>query len=136
MGKTYLIVGAGHGLLSRALEIAQGRTIIVTDKAIDAEDLIEVLDIFKAFPLLASLPSRLSPRENLILDLYAHASRLSALSNYASVKMYLRLCEILKASAKAKCFNLYITYCGERTSWIRDRLRSMVDEEVLAENLA
>ncbi|MEM2725282.1 MAG: hypothetical protein QXP47_05915, partial [Candidatus Nezhaarchaeales archaeon] len=89
---------------------------------------IEILDIFKQFNQIASLPLELSENDSLVLDLYAHVSRLSALSRYASVKLYLRLCRMLIASAKAKCFNIYIN-CN-RSSKLYVKLRATVDEEV------
>lgn len=131
MGRSYLVVGHGNKPLLKSLELSMGKAIIITDKLLDLEGSIEVLDIFKQFSFLASIPSSLSSNDNLILDLYAHASRLSAMSRYASMKTYLRLCEILTASAKAKCFNLYIGYCGEKNTWLYKKLKCMVDEEVM-----
>ncbi len=131
MGRSYLIIGLGNKPLLKSLELSRGNAIIITDKPLDLEGSIEVLDIFKQFSLLVSIPSSLSSNDDLILDLYAHVSRLSAMSGYASMKTYLRLCEVLTASAKAKCFNLYISYCGEKSSWLYRRLKSIVDEEVM-----
>ncbi|MHC1637016.1 MAG: hypothetical protein ACXQTU_02470 [Candidatus Nezhaarchaeales archaeon] len=131
MGRSYLIIGPGNKPLLKSLELSGGNAIIVTDKPLDFKGLIEVLDIFKQFSFLASIPSSLSSNDNLILDLYAHALRLSAMSRYASMKTYLRLCEVLTASAKAKCFNLYISYCGEKDSWPYKRLKTIIDEEVM-----
>ncbi|MEM4652885.1 MAG: hypothetical protein QW535_02135 [Candidatus Nezhaarchaeales archaeon] len=129
MGRSYLVVGYGNRPLLKSLEIARGRRIVVSDKPLEVDGLIEVLDIFKQFDQIASLPIELSENDDLVLDLYSHVSRLSALSKYASVKLYLRLCRMLIASAKAKCFNIYIS-CNE-SSKLYAKLRAMVDEEVL-----
>ncbi|MEM2214753.1 MAG: hypothetical protein QXD66_04395 [Candidatus Nezhaarchaeales archaeon] len=128
MGRSYLVVGDGNKPLLKSLEIAKGKRIVVSDKPLEVDGFIEILDIFKQFNQIASLPLELSENDSLVLDLYAHVSRLSALSRYASVKLYLRLCRMLIASAKAKCFNIYIN-CN-RSSKLYVKLRATVDEEV------
>jgi len=128
VGRSYLVVGDGNKPLLKSLEIAKGKRIVVSDKPLEVDGFIEILDIFKQFNQIASLPLELSENDSLVLDLYAHVSRLSALSRYASVKLYLRLCRMLIASAKAKCFNIYIN-CN-RSSKLYVKLRATVDEEV------
>lgn len=130
MGRTYLVVGNGNRPLLRSLEVSGDAKIVVSDRPLEAVQLVEVLDIFKQFYRIASLPLEVSRGNNVILDLYPHVSRLSTISKFASLKVYLRICEILVASAKAKCFNLYISYCGGMNSKLYVRLKSMVDEEI------
>ncbi|MEM4576387.1 MAG: hypothetical protein QW701_02850 [Candidatus Nezhaarchaeales archaeon] len=130
MGRTYLVVGDGNRPLLKSLKVSGVAKIVVSDKPLETFQLIEVLDLFKQFEQVVSLPLEISRDSNVILDLYSHASRLSVASKFASLKAYLRICEILTASAKAKCFNLYISYCGSLHSKLYARLKSMVDEEI------
>lgn len=128
MGRSYLVVGSGNKSLLKSLEMARGNKVIVSDKPLEVDGLIEVLNIFRQFDQVVSLPLELSENDSLILDLYAHASRLSTLSGYASMKAYLRLCRVLIASAKAKCFDIYIS-CNKRAN-LYAKLKSIVDEEI------
>jgi len=133
MGKSYLILGQGNKPLLKSLELSRsckGKTIIITDKPLDLEGTVEVIDIFKQLDFIVSIPQHLSHGDNLIVDLYMHASRLSAVTKYSSLKVYLKMCMRLIASAKAKCFNIYISYSGELNSWIYEKLKVIVDEEV------
>ncbi|MEM0223806.1 MAG: hypothetical protein QXJ99_05350, partial [Thermofilum sp.] len=74
MGRSYLVVGYGNRPLLKSLEIARGRRIVVSDKPLEVDGLIEVLDIFKQFDQIASLPIELSENDDLVLDLYSHVS--------------------------------------------------------------
>jgi hypothetical protein len=130
VGKSYLVVGDGNRPLLKSLELSRRDRLVVSDKPLGMAGLVEVLDLFKQFDELVALSRTLSDRDDLVLDLYSLASRLSAISNYASVRVFVRLCGVMVASAKAKCFNLYISYCGSRRSKLYEKLKSMVDEEV------
>lgn len=129
MGRSYLIVGDRNKPLLKSLGMARSKRILVSDRPLEVDGLVEVLDIFKQFDQIALLSLELSENDSLVLDLHAHASRLSALSNYASIRLYLRLCRMLVASAKAKCFNIYISCC-DRSSKLYAKLKSIVDEEI------
>lgn len=128
MGRSYLVVGDSNTPLLKSLKLSRSNRIVVSDKPLEVEGFIEVLDLFKQFDQIASLSLRLSENDDFVLDLYAHVSRLSALSRGASMKVYLRLCRMLVASAKARCFNIYISCC--RNSKIYAKLKSIVDEEI------
>ena len=130
MGKAYLIVGEGNKPFLKSLELSRRRRVVVSDKPLEVEGLYEVLDIFKQFDQVLSLARELSESDDFVLDLYSHAFRLSAVSNHASLKLYLKLCELLTAIAKAKCFSLYISFCGSKGSKLYAKLKSIVDEEV------
>ena len=130
MGRSYLVVGEGNRPLLRSLELSRRNKLVVSDKPLELAELVEVLDIFKQFDEVVALARTLSDRDDLVLDLYSQASRLSAASNYASVRVFAKLCEVMIASARAKCFNLYISYCGSRMSKLYAKLKSMVDKEI------
>jgi len=130
VGKSHLVVGDGNRPLLRSLELSRRNRLVVSDKPLEVAGLIEVLDLFKQFDQVIALARALSDRDDLVLDLYPLASRLSATSNYASVRVFVRLCEVMITSARAKCFNLYISYCGSRKSKLYAKLKSMVDEEI------
>lgn len=129
VGRSYLVVGDGNKPLLKSLKMAKGHRVVVSDKPLEIEGLIEILDVFKQLDQIISLPLELSENDSLVLDLYSHASRLSALSSCASMRVYLRLCGILIASAKAKCFDIYISCC-DKGSKLHAKLKSMVDEEI------
>jgi len=132
VGKSYLVVGDGNRPLLKSLELSRRNRLVVSDKPLDVAGLVEVLDLFKQFDQVVALARTLSDRDDLVLDLYSLASRLSATTNYASVRVFAKLCELMIASARAKCFDLYIniSYCGSRGSKLYTKLKSMVDEEI------
>jgi len=132
VGKSYLVVGDGNRPLLKSLELSRRNRLVVSDKPLDVAGLVEVLDLFKQFDQVVVLARTLSDRDDLVLDLYSLASRLSATTNYASVRVFAKLCELMIASARAKCFDLYIniSYCGSRGSKLYTKLKSMVDEEI------
>ncbi|RLF09818.1 MAG: hypothetical protein DRJ62_06065 [Thermoprotei archaeon] len=129
MGKVFLVRGAGHKPLKKSIELAPN-ALVVTDKPLELDLVVPVFNLFLQFRELASLPSQLRAGDDVVLDLYMHSSRLGPSSSFASLRIYLRLCSLLSASARAKCFNLYITYSGEQSAKTYGRLKSMVDEEV------
>ncbi len=130
VGKSYLVVGDGNRPLLKSLELSRRNRLVVSDKPLEVAGLVEVLDLFRQFDRLVAIAGELSEGDDLVLDLYPLASRLSATSNYASMKVFAKLCEVMMASARAKCFNLYISYCGSRGSKLYAKLKSMVDEEI------
>jgi len=130
VGKSYLVVGDGNRPLLKSLELSRRNRLVVSDKPLEVAGLVEVLDIFKQFDQVMALVRTLSDRDDLVLDLYPLASRLSATSNYASVRVFAKLCEVMVASARARCFNLYISYCGDKRSKLYAKLKNMVDEEI------
>jgi hypothetical protein len=130
MGRSYLIVGDGNRPLLKSLELSRSNRLVISDKPLEVVGLVEVLDLFKQFNQLVALVHTLSDRDDLVLDLYSLASRLSATTNYASMRIFAKLCEVMIASARAKCFDLYINYCGNRRSRLYAKLKNMVDEEI------
>lgn len=130
MGRSYLIVGDGNRPLLKSLELSRSNRLVISDKPLEVVGLVEVLDLFKQFNQLVTLVHTLSDRDDLVLDLYSLASRLSATTNYASMRIFAKLCEVMIASARAKCFDLYINYYGNRRSRLYAKLKNMVDEEI------
>jgi len=130
VGRSYLVVGDGNRPLLKSLELSRRDRLVVSDKPLEVAGLVEVLDLFKQFDRVVALARTLSDRDDLVLDLHSLASRLSATTNYASVRVFAKLCELMIASARAKCFDLYISYCGSRGSKLYAKLKSMVDEEI------